>query len=1205
MKKRLWCFLILFVFCIVTILGTSFASYGQSAEIQKKTKTRAKQERPPDKFERLMKHKERYNQLLHSDNPMTEVAVYSSQVELVGMWPYGACRASALDSSRNIALIGSGLALQVLDISTPASPTAIGEVAFDNKPNVIAISGNYAYVCAQDMYTGLSMLKVVDITDPTAPDEINEVSFSGWGASIDISSNTLCVAAESGGLKIFDLTDPTAPTEVGTYTADGNWVYEVALWNDYALIVNEYYDDPNEVYQMRVVDISSPGSPVLTGTYQAAIGFFISGLDAVTSGIAYTTELDNLDWSGSNLTIIDVASDPANPAVLGSYEDTLLRFQDVEAQGDYAYVYDWWDCFLMVIDISDPTATSLEGWTANTCGFNGMDLSGSYVGISAWEYGFELFDISDPTNPWMVAWFETPDDIDDIVVSGDYAYLANRENGLRILDISDPTNPSQVGLCDTVIASGRISVSGDYAYCAAPWMEFWVVDVSAPTAPVQVYNYYEGTWEPAGVYVQGDYMYLFGTDWTGDTFARLDIYDISTPTSPSFLGTYIGTDPVYDVKMAVIADHYAYIPLTETDYSIGWEGPALKIIDVLDPTAPTEVGSFRPTEYGGRGGGVAVRGDHAFLASFNSSAGFRTIDISDPTNPTEIVAIGEFGTDIVLSGSFAYLGDVGGLTLVDISDPTNPVGVGYYFDSIGGTLDVSNGNHAYCSGSLVILKNLLAPEVELTAPSPGSTVSGTVVISADATYTSGISQVEFYVNDILEGTDTSSPFSLSWDTTAVANGAYTLRALAYNNDGKSSDTEEIEVTVNNVLLYTLTIAAGTGGTTDPVPGDHAYPAGTPVEVTAYPDSGYTFSGWTGDVPTGHETDNPVTITVDGNKSITPNFEPEVIQYSLSISTTSGGTTNPSPGTHSFDSGTSEEVTAIADQGYKFSHWTGDVPSGHENDNPVTIIMDGNKSITAYFAYNGDVSDFYIFHGHDFDGNGSSDVSVFRPSNGRWYIKGVGGYIWGTIGDIPVNGDYNGDGTSDVAVWRLSNGRWYLRGIPGSIWGTAGDIPVPGNYDGDVDGKTDIAVWRPSNGRWYIKGVAGSVWGKAGDIPVPGDYNGDGTTDIAVWRPSSGRWYIKGTAGSVWGMVGDIPVPGDYNGDGTTDIAVWRPSNGRWYIKGVAGSVWGTSGDIPAPGDYNGDGITDIAVWRPTNGRWYIKGMGGYIWGMLGDIPLVR
>jgi hypothetical protein len=948
MKKRLWSFLILFVFALVITLGTSYAPDGQSTETQKRIKTGAKQERPPDKFERIQEHKKRYYQLLNSDNPMAKVAVYSSQVELVGMWPYGSCRASALDTSRNIALIGSGLALQVLDISTPASPTAIGEIAFDERPNVIAISGNYAYVCAQDWYTGLSMLKVVDITDPTAPAEINEVSFSGWGASIAISSNTLCVAAEMGGLKIFDITDPTAPTEVGTYTADGNWVYEVALWNNYALIVNEYFDDPNWVYQMRVVNIASPGSPVLTGTYQAAVGYPISGLDVVASGIAYTTELDHLDWTGSNLVIIDVATDPANPAVLGSHEDDWWRFEDVESQGDYSYVYDCKDATLLVIDVSDPSSTSLEGVAYVTSySFHGMDLSGSYVGISEGEHGFGLFNISDPTDSSFYAievLFETPDDVDDVVVSGDYAYLANRGDGLRILDILDPTNPSEVGLCDTVYAFDRIAVSGGYAYCMTPWGDLWVVDVSTPSSPMQVGHLYYENWNSRGVYVQGDYAYLVGNhNPTGDDVARMDIIDVSNPVSPTFQGTYSCSDPTMNHGGLALSNHYAYLPVFDSSGTQG--GPGLRIVDILDPTAPNEVGSFKATDVGGAGG-VSVRGDHAFLSGTGGFHGFRTIDISDPTSPSEVASIGNFGNDIVLSGSYAYLGSVGGFEFVDISDPTNPVGAGYYFDSIGGTLDVSNGNHAYCTGSLVILKNLLAPETELTAPSHGSTVSGIVTISADAAHTSGISQVEFYIDDVLEGTDTTAPFSHSWDTTAVPSGACCIRACAYNNDGKSSDTEEIEVMV--VALYTLTIAAGTGGTTDPAVGGHDYPDGTPVDVTAYPDGAYAFNGWSGDVPSGHEMDNPVTIDMDSDKSIMANFV-LLDAKTLTVAASTGGTTTPAPGDHYYSSGTPVDVTALPDTGYIFTHWSGDVSSGHELDNPVTITMDDDKSVTANFA----------------------------------------------------------------------------------------------------------------------------------------------------------------------------------------------------------------------------------------------------------------
>src|SRR5450631_1821069 len=69
------------------------------------------------------------------------------------------------------------------------------------------------------------------------------------------------------------------------------------------------------------------------------------------------------------------------------------------------------------------------------------------------------------------------------------------------------------------------------------------------------------------------------------------------------------------------------------------------------------------------------------------------------------------------------------------------------------------------------------------------------------------------------------------------------------------------------------------------------------------------------------------------------------------------------------------------------------------------------------------------HVRDFTGDiGGLHLAVFRPSNGTWYINGLGAIQFGTNGDIPVAADYTGQGNAVPAVFRPSNGTWYIRGV---------------------------------------------------------------------------------------------------------------------------------------------------------------------------------
>lgn len=241
---------------------------------------------------------------------------------------------------------------------------------------------------------------------------------------------------------------------------------------------------------------------------------------------------------------------------------------------------------------------------------------------------------------------------------------------------------------------------------------------------------------------------------------------------------------------------------------------------------------------------------------------------------------------------------------------------------------------------------------------------------------------------------------------------------------------------------------------------------------------------------------------------------------------------------------------------------------------------------------------------DFDGDGKTDMSVFRPADGNWYMlrstTGFGTSNWGINTDKLVPGDYDADNKADTAVFR--NGVWYIlksgdNSLQTISFGLGTDAPVAGDYDGD--GKNDAAVFRASNNTWYIlrssdNGFASVAFGQSGDVPVRGDFDGDGKSDITVFR--NGQWITRKSSDSSvsitsFGLASDKLVPADYDGDGKDDIAVWRATDGVWYImRSSNGTIdfvsFGTNGDVPVPGDYDGDGKDDPAVYR--NGTWYMN-----------------
>jgi hypothetical protein len=147
---------------------------------------------------------------------------------------------------------------------------------------------------------------------------------------------------------------------------------------------------------------------------------------------------------------------------------------------------------------------------------------------------------------------------------------------------------------------------------------------------------------------------------------------------------------------------------------------------------------------------------------------------------------------------------------------------------------------------------------------------------------------------------------------------------------------------------------------------------------------------------------------------------------------------------------------------------------------------------------------------DFDGDGRDDLAVWRGSSGTWFwLTSSSGYSYNTagiaqwgnqsLGDVPLVGDLDGDGATDLVIWRKSTGTWYWlssstgfsqAAAHGLQWGNQnyGDVPMLSDFDGD--GQADIVIFRPTDGTWYwltsatgYQAQATMQFGSAGDIPI--------------------------------------------------------------------------------------------------------------------------
>lgn len=360
-----------------------------------------------------------------------------------------------------------------------------------------------------------------------------------------------------------------------------------------------------------------------------------------------------------------------------------------------------------------------------------------------------------------------------------------------------------------------------------------------------------------------------------------------------------------------------------------------------------------------------------------------------------------------------------------------------------------------------------------------------------------------------------------------------------------------------VPQYTLTTNMVGSGSVQLSPNGGSYDENTVVQLTAIPQPGWEFSGWSGDLVS---TDNPANITMDSNKNVTATFtEVTVPQYTLSTNTVGSGAVQANPGGGIYNENTVVELTATPDPGWAFSGWSGDLVS---SDNPANITMDSNKNVTATFteivvpqytlatSVSGNGQILLSPAGGIYDEN--TEITVSATADPGWFFAGWGGDLSGLTNPEIVTMDGNksvsalfmpsGGGGGQVAFEEVVTG---ASSESNTVSTTGGIAAVSGDvYLAAITYKKNVTV----SG---VNGL-GLSWNLVAEQCA-----GRGATGVSVWIGSG----TPTGSGNITATLGDTPS--------NAFITVSRYS-GVDPLNPLGGSLSGNTNGL----DGNCDGGTD-------------------------------
>jgi hypothetical protein len=317
-----------------------------------------------------------------------------------------------------VAVVGG---LRSVNLANLESPMVLARLATSGSSRDVAIDDRWAYVaCYADG------LEIVDVSDPAAPETVADIAVEGLATKVAVSNGLAAVADETGGgpVQFFDITDPASPSPLGQLATTGI-AQALAIEGDRAYVADH-------LNGLLVVDVSDPTAPTITGSVLGGSGTIPRGVqglnvDGTRAYLCYAI----YPGPGGGLQVIDLTT-PSTPTVIGSLFITSWSPAALVLRGTELYVSSLQGP-VHAIDVSDPTAP-VVGTSVDLPG-QSIDISarGTHAYVASTRTGAHVIDISHPARIELIGGLTTDGRALGVAAGDEAVFVVADEEGLYVL----------------------------------------------------------------------------------------------------------------------------------------------------------------------------------------------------------------------------------------------------------------------------------------------------------------------------------------------------------------------------------------------------------------------------------------------------------------------------------------------------------------------------------------------------------------------------------------------------------------------------------------------------------------------------------------------------------------------------------------------------------------------------------------------------